>query len=38
VFLSLLPPIIEFIRHRSGKRSDVIDKSIDVIEDDKAVL
>jgi membrane-associated protein len=38
VFLSLLPPIIEFIRHRSDKRSDVIDKSIDVIEDDKAVL
>ena len=38
VFLSLLPPIIEFIRHKFGKRPDVIDKSIDVIEDDKAVL
>jgi membrane-associated protein len=38
VFLSLLPPIIEFIRHKFGKRPDLIDKSIDVIEDDKAVL
>ena len=37
VFLSLLPPMIEFLKHRFGKRPDVIDEAIDVIEDDKAV-
>lgn len=37
VFLSLLPPIIEFIKHKFGKKRDVIDDAIEVIEDDKAV-
>ena len=37
VFLSLLPPIIEFIKHRYGKHPDIIDDAIEVIEDDKAV-
>lgn len=37
VFLSLLPPIIEFIKHKFGRRPDVIDEAMDVIEDDKAV-
>lgn len=31
VFLSLLPPIIEFIKHKFGKKDDIID----LIEDDK---
>ena len=33
VFLSLLPPIIEFIKHKFGKK-DII---IDAVEDDKAI-
>ncbi len=33
VFLSLLPPIIEFIKHKYGKRPDVIDEIAEVIED-----
>jgi membrane-associated protein len=37
VFLSLLPPIIEFIKHRSSHKRDMIDEAIDVIEDEKAV-
>lgn len=37
VFLSLLPPIIEFIKHKFGKRPDEIDEALNVIEDDKAV-
>ena len=37
VFLSLLPPIIEFIKHKFGKHPDIIDDAIEVIEDDKAV-
>ncbi len=37
VFLSLLPPIIEIIKHKFGKHPDIIDDAIDVIEDDKAV-
>ena len=38
VFLSLLPPIIEFLKHRFGKRQEAIDDAIEVIDDDKAVL
>lgn len=37
VFLSLLPPIIEMIKHKFGKHPDIIDEAIEVIEDDKAV-
>jgi membrane-associated protein len=37
VFLSLLPPIIEFIKHKFGKRHGPVDEAIEVIEDDKAV-
>lgn len=37
VFLSLLPPMIEFIKHKFGKHPDVIDEAMNVIEDDKAV-
>lgn len=37
VFLSLLPPIIEMIKHKLGKHPDIIDEAIEVIEDDKAV-
>ena len=33
VFLSLLPPIIEFIKHKFGKRPDVIDEIKDVVEE-----
>lgn len=33
VFLSLLPPIIEFIKHKFGKRPDVIDEIANVVED-----
>ena len=32
VFLSLLPPIIEFIKHKFGKKRDMIDDAIDVVE------
>ncbi len=31
VFLSLLPPIIEFLRHTFGSRPDVIDEAKEVI-------
>jgi len=35
VFLSLLPPIIEFIKHKvRHKKPDVIDEAMEVIEDD----
>ena len=34
VFLSLLPPIIEFLKHRFGKHPDVIDEAIEVVEAD----
>ena len=37
VFLSLLPPIIEFIKHRFSNKRDIIDDAVDVIEDEKAV-
>ena len=32
VFLSLLPPMIEFMKHRFGKRPDVIDQMIEVVD------
>jgi membrane-associated protein len=35
VFLSLLPPIIEFLRHKFGKKHDLIDEVIEVIEEDR---
>ncbi len=34
VFLSLLPPIIEFLKHKFGKKHDLIDEVIEVVEDD----
>src|SRR5688572_6184613 len=34
VFLSLLPPIIEVVKHKFGKRPDVIDQALEVIETD----
>ena len=34
VFLSLLPPIIEFLKHKFGKHPDVIDEAIEVVEAD----
>jgi membrane-associated protein len=37
VFLSLLPPLIEFLKHKFGKHPDVIDEALNVIEEDKAV-
>jgi membrane-associated protein len=37
VFISLLPPIIEFLKHKFGKRPDAIDDAHEVIEDDPAV-
>ena len=36
VFLSLLPPIIEFLKHKLGKKHDLIDEVIDVVEDEKS--
>src|SRR5580765_6984584 len=33
VFLSLLPPIIEFIRHKLGRKPDIIEEAIEVVED-----
>ncbi|MGB7202770.1 MAG: VTT domain-containing protein [Pyrinomonadaceae bacterium] len=36
VFLSLLPPIIEFLKHKFGKKHDLIDEVIDVVEDEKS--
>lgn len=37
VFLSLLPPIIEFIKHKLSSRRDIIDEAIEIVEDDGAV-
>ena len=37
VLLSLLPPIIEFIKHKFSNKRNVIDEGIEVIEDDKAI-
>jgi membrane-associated protein len=34
VFLSLLPPIIEFIKHKFGKHPDVVDEVLEVAEAD----
>jgi membrane-associated protein len=34
VLLSLLPPIIEVLKHRFGKRPDVIDQALEVVETD----
>jgi membrane-associated protein len=34
VFLSLLPPIIEFIRHKLGRKPDIIEDAIEGVEDD----
>ncbi len=34
VFLSLLPPIIEALKHRFGKRPDVVDDSLEVVDAD----
>jgi len=34
VFLSLLPPIIEFLKHKFGKKHDLIDEVIEVVEDE----
>jgi membrane-associated protein len=36
VFLSLLPPIIEFIKHKLSSRRDIIDEAIEVVDDDVA--
>jgi membrane-associated protein len=33
VFLSLLPPIIEYVKHKFGKHPDVIDEAAEIIED-----
>ena len=35
VVLSLLPPIIEFLKHKFGKRPDLVDEIVEVVEDDK---
>lgn len=32
VFLSLLPPIIEFLKHKFGSKPDIIDEAAEVIE------
>ena len=32
VFLSLLPPIIEFLRHKFGSKPDIIDDAKKVVE------
>lgn len=34
VFLSILPPIIEFLKHKFGKGHDRIDEMAEVVEDD----
>lgn len=36
VFLSLLPPIIEFLKHRFGKKRDLIDEMVEVVDEDNA--
>lgn len=37
VFLSLLPPIIELIKHKFAKGPDIIDEMAEVVEEDGAV-
>lgn len=37
VFLSLLPPIIEFLKHKLSKKRDIIDEMAEVIEEDRVV-
>jgi hypothetical protein len=34
VFLSLLPPIIEFLKHKFGKHPDAVDEVLEVVEAD----
>jgi len=34
VFLSLLPPIVEFIKHKLSKRRDIIDEAVEIVDDD----
>ena len=34
VFVSILPPLIEFLKHKFGKGKDVIDEAIEVVEAD----
>jgi membrane-associated protein len=34
VILSLLPPIIEYLRHRFGRKPDMIDDAIEIVEED----
>jgi len=34
VFLSLLPPIIEWLKHKFGKQPDVVDEAMEVVEVD----
>lgn len=36
VFISLLPPIIEFLRHKFGSRPDVIDEAKEIIDSNTA--
>lgn len=36
VILSVLPPIIEFIKHKFGKRPDIIDEMAEVVDDEGA--
>jgi membrane-associated protein len=35
VFLSLLPPMIEFVKHKFGKHPDIIDEGLNVVEADR---
>lgn len=34
VFLSLLPPMIEFLKHKFGKKRDLIDEIVEVVEEE----
>lgn len=34
VFLSLLPPIIEFLKHKFGKKSEIVEDAIEVVDKD----
>ncbi len=34
VFLSLLPPIIEFLKHRFSKKSEIVEDAVEVVDDD----
>ena len=34
VFLSLLPPMIEFIKHKLSTRRDIIDEAAEIVDDD----